>query len=108
MKHYYALIRHCGLLIAVLVAVPIAPAQQAASAFLRRPDIHGDQVVFTCEGDLWLGSIESGAARRITIHPGLENSAHFSPDGKLIAFSAQYDAASMCSSCPSQVASRSA
>ncbi len=61
------------------------------SGFLRRPDVHGDQVVFTCEGDLWLGSIAASAARRITSHPGLEIYARFSPDGKQLAFAAQYD-----------------
>ena len=60
-------------------------------SFCTRPDIHGDLVVFTCEGDLWLGSISSGDARRITSAPGAETNAHFSPDGSLIAYNAQYD-----------------
>jgi len=65
--------------------------QERPSAFLQRPDIHGDLVVFTAEGDLWLGSAAGGVARRITTHPGLETAPHFSPDGKLIAFSGEYD-----------------
>lgn len=60
-------------------------------AFLRSPDIHGDQVVFTCEGDLWLGTISTGQAVRLTRHAGVEENAKFSPDGKFIAFSAEYD-----------------
>ena len=48
-------------------------------------------MVFTCEGDLWLGSITGHSAHRITSHPGTETSAHFSPDGTQIAFTAQYD-----------------
>jgi tricorn protease len=63
----------------------------AGTQFLRRPDVHGDQIVFTSEGDLWLGSIEQGTAMRITSHDGLEGPARFSPDGQEIAFSAQYD-----------------
>ena len=60
-------------------------------SFYTRPDIHGDKVVFTCEGDLWLGDIPTHAARRITSHPGTETNARFSPDGTQIAFTAQYD-----------------
>jgi tricorn protease len=68
---------------------PIAAASQRS--FFTKPDIHGDNVVFTCEGDLWLGSISTHAARRITSHPGTESYARFSPDGSMIAFTAQYD-----------------
>jgi len=63
----------------------------ASTQFLRRPDVHGDQVVFTSEGDLWLGSIEQGTAMRITSHDGFEGPARFSPDGRTLAFSAEYD-----------------
>lgn len=63
----------------------------APPSFITRPDIHGDTVVFTCEGDLWLGGLEGGLARRITSDAGVETCAHFSPDGKMLAFNAQYD-----------------
>jgi len=58
---------------------------------LTRPDIHGIEVVFTCEGDLWLRDLKSGDARRLTSDPGLETDARFSPDGKLIAFIGNFD-----------------
>lgn len=60
-------------------------------AFLRMPDIHGDKVVFTCEGDLWVGTISTGKAIRLTRDEGLENYAKFSPDGQTIAFRGDYD-----------------
>ncbi len=59
--------------------------------FVQYPDIHGDQVVFTYEGDLWSGSVQGGAARRLTTHPGQEIAAHFSPDGAWIAFTGAFD-----------------
>lgn len=59
--------------------------------FLRYPDIHGSSVVFTSEGDLWLGDIGSGEARRLTADAGTERNAKFSPDGKTIAFEGEYD-----------------
>ncbi|MEM1182287.1 MAG: peptidase S41, partial [Acidobacteriota bacterium] len=63
----------------------------AESRLLRYPDIHGDQVVFTYAGDLWLASTAGGTARRLTTHPGVELFAKFSPDGKTVAFTGQYD-----------------
>jgi len=58
---------------------------------MRFPDISKDQVVFSYAGDLWLVSSAGGEARRITTHPGLELFPKFSPDGKWIAFTGQYD-----------------
>src|SRR5689334_13758760 len=62
-----------------------------ADSFLTWPDIHGNQIVFTAEGDLWQCSLDSVEAHRITADPGNETNAHFSPDGTQIAFSANYD-----------------
>ncbi|MDX1385810.1 MAG: peptidase S41, partial [Thermoanaerobaculia bacterium] len=77
----------CALALAIL---PAAPAD-AQTKLLRFPDIHGDQVVFTYAGDLWLAPAAGGTARRLTTHPGLELFGRFSPDGSQIAFTGQYD-----------------
>ena len=58
---------------------------------LRPPDIYGDKVVFTYGGDLWISTTSGGTATRLTAHPGVEVFAKFSPDGKWIAFTGQYD-----------------
>jgi tricorn protease len=71
----------------VLAASPAA----AQSKLLRFPDIHGDRVAFTHGGDLWLAPAAGGTATRLTSHPGLELFAKFSPDGKWLAFTGQYD-----------------
>jgi tricorn protease len=55
------------------------------------PDVHHDKVVFVYGGDLWLASTSGGVARRITESPGRELFPKFSPDGKWIAFTGQYD-----------------
>ena len=58
---------------------------------LRFPDIHKDKVAFVYGGDIWIASTGGGVARRITTHPGRELFPKFSPDGKWIAFTGQYD-----------------
>jgi tricorn protease len=63
----------------------------AQTKLLRFPDIHGDLVVFCHGGDLWKAPVAGGTAIRITAHPGQELFPKFSPDGKQIAFTAQYD-----------------
>jgi tricorn protease len=70
-----------------------ANAQQDSNStrLLRYPDLHGDRVVFTYAGDLWLASRSGGQSRRLTSHVGEESFAKFSPDGKWIAFTGDYD-----------------
>ncbi len=74
------------LLLPILVAV--APSQ---TKLLRFPDIHGDRIAFVYAGDLWTAPDQGGRAVRLTAHPGLELFPKFSPDGKWIAFTGQYD-----------------
>jgi len=69
----------------------VLAAPQAAPSFVRFPDLHGDQVVFTSEGDLWVGDLKTGTAKRLTSDPGVERNASFSPDGKNLAFEGEYD-----------------
>lgn len=77
---------------AFLTAVFLLPLDASAQTkLLRFPDIHGDRVVFTYGGDLWIAPSSGGAATRLTAHPGVEVFAKFSPDGKWIAFTGQYD-----------------
>ncbi len=78
-----------GTLLVALTCVPILASAQ--TKLLRFPDIHGDKVVFSYGGDLWTAPASGGTATRLTAHPGVEVFAKFSPDGKWIAFTGQYD-----------------
>ncbi len=71
--------------------LPLTTILAFQTAFMRMPDIHGDLVVYTCEGDLWLGSINAKSAVRLTRDAGVEKYAKFSPDGQNIAYCAEYD-----------------
>lgn len=73
-----------------LISLMIMKAQQEAK-FLRFPNVKNDNVVFSYAGDLYTVQIHGGIARRLTSHIGDELFAKYSPDGKYIAFSGQYD-----------------
>ena len=75
----------------LLLGAFAAPAAAGETRLLRYPDIHGDRIVFTYAGDLWTASTAGGAASRLTAHPGIEMFARFSPDGRHLAFTGQYD-----------------
>ena len=64
---------------------------QPAKGYYRFPDIHGDTLVFTAEGDLWSVSTSGGVARRLTTHPDEETHPSISPDGRTLAFTASYE-----------------
>jgi len=67
-----------------------APADEAR--LLRFPAIHGDKIVFGYAGDLYTVPAKGGIARRLTSdEKSYEMFPRFSPDGKNLAFTAQYD-----------------
>jgi len=76
---------------ALLMLISVVSIAQDDARLLRFPAIHDDQVVFTYAGDLYTVSASGGIARRLTSHIGYEMFARFSPDGKQIAFTGQYD-----------------
>ena len=78
------------LAVAVL-GVLAAMTADAQTKLLRFPDVHGDRVVFVYAGDLWTASTDGGTATRLTAHPGLEVFPKFSPNGRWVAFTGQYD-----------------
>ena len=58
---------------------------------LRYPNSSADKIVFVYAGDLYLVDKTGGVARKITSFEGYEMFPRFSPDGKYIAFSGEYD-----------------
>src|SRR5215472_3356271 len=58
---------------------------------LSEPAISATQIAFIYAGDLWTADLEGHNVKRLTADVGAETNPAFSPDGKWIAFSAQYE-----------------
>jgi tricorn protease len=75
----------------LLFALP-APtgAAEGPTRLLRRPTLNATQVAFEYANDIWIAPRAGGQARRLTSFPGQETNPSLSPDGRWIAFSAEY------------------
>ncbi|MDR2915035.1 MAG: PDZ domain-containing protein [Tannerella sp.] len=73
------------------MAFAIVTGKAEEARLLRFPSTNGSEIVFTYAGDLYKVSVNGGEAKRLTSHVGYEMFPRFSPDGKTIAFTGQYD-----------------
>jgi tricorn protease len=64
---------------------------QVDARLLRYPDVSETQITFVYAGDIWVAPKSGGAAHRLSSPKGEEQFPRFSPDGKHIAFSGNYD-----------------
>jgi len=82
-------------IIAVFLLLSIAFYSKAIdilnTKMLTQPTISENHVAFIYAEDLWVANLDGTFPRRLTIDAGIESNPYFSPDGKFIAFSAQYD-----------------
>ena len=76
--------------IIMLLVIEIATAEEE-SRILRFPAIYENKIVFNYAGDLYTVDSNGGTARKLTNHDGIEMFPRFSPDGKSVAFTGQYD-----------------
>jgi len=76
---------------ALLFCIPDFLQAQNEARLLRFPTVYGNKIIFSYAGDLYTVAATGGMARKLTSDVGYEMFSHFSPDGKTIAFTAQYD-----------------
>jgi tricorn protease len=79
------------LLAAASMDVSLSSAQSQPTLLVRQPTMNATHIVFAYAGDLWTVSREGGEASRLTTDVGREFNPLFSPDGKTIAFTGEYD-----------------
>lgn len=75
----------------VLALTSAAAFADSPSKLLRFPDISGEAITFVHAGDIYIVNAAGGVAQRLTSHPGQELYPKFSPDGRHIAFSGEYN-----------------
>ena len=83
-----------AVLVLAVFALSIASngaAQGDSRPLMRFPDVHHGTVVFVYGEDIWSVPATGGVATRLTLHDGQERFPKFSPDGKWIAFTGEYD-----------------
>ena len=81
-----------ALVLAAATATPLyAQPSITDTRLLAQPALSSTHVAFTYAGDLWTSRIDGTDVRRLTTADGDEQNPVFSPDGKLIAFTANYD-----------------
>lgn len=75
------------------LALGIAATLPAADRplLLQMPALSQSHIAFVYAGDLWRVARDGGEAVRLTTGVGIESNPVFSPDGKTLAFTAQYD-----------------
>jgi tricorn protease len=76
---------------ALLAACVSSPAAEPGTALLRQPAVSKDHLAFVYGGDLWVSDRDGSRPVQLTSNPAAEFAPHFSPDGRWIAFSANYD-----------------
>ena len=75
----------------VVPAVEASTGDVTDTRLLEQPALSAAHVAFIYAGDLWAASHDGSNVRRLTTDIGVESSPAFSPDGRRIAFSAQYE-----------------
>ncbi len=89
-------IRFAASILALVVAAasgpePAAAQDGAGTRMLAQPTVSADHLAFVYDGDLWLSDRDGSNPRRLTTHPGTEAGPRFSPDGRWLAFTGEYD-----------------
>lgn len=75
----------------LLALLPAFAKASGEARLLRFPATNGKEIVFSYAGDLYKVPLSGGDAHRLTSHVGYEMFPRFSPDGRTLAFTGQYD-----------------
>ena len=71
-----------------LIVTAVAPVLAQVPRILREPAMNATRIAFVYADDIWTVPREGGEARRLTSTANVRSGPCFSPDGKLIAYSA--------------------
>jgi tricorn protease len=74
---------------AACAVAPVAEAQ-SVTRLLRTPSVSSRHIAFAYANNVWVVDRAGGSARRLTSFQGQTQNPKLSPDGSLVAFSAEY------------------
>ncbi|WP_298301437.1 S41 family peptidase [uncultured Erythrobacter sp.] len=76
---------------ALLLGSALTTAAHAQTKLLRDPAVSDNAIAFAYAGDIWVAERDGSNAKRLTSHAANERDPIFSPDGSMVAFTANYD-----------------
>ncbi|WP_223584034.1 S41 family peptidase [Sphingobacterium sp. GVS05A] len=82
---------HFKFIAAFLVGTSFLQAKAQETLLLRNPSISANNIAFVYGGDIWIADKNGANPKRLTTNPGVEQNPMFSPDGKKVAFTGNYD-----------------
>jgi len=91
LRRFSALVSAVCLCLISAVTTTTARVDVADTKLLAQPATSATHVAFVYAGDLWVARHDGKDVRRLTTDDGVESNPAFSPDGRRIAFSAQYE-----------------
>jgi tricorn protease len=77
--------------LALLAAAPAAAVDVRDTRLLSQPAVSASHIAFCYADDLWVCDLDGRNVRRLTSDVGMEHSPVFSPDGRTLAFTGQYE-----------------
>jgi tricorn protease len=89
MKYFPSLFT--GLMLLILNSISVKAQDIVDTRLLWQPAISSTHIAFIYAEDLWVAHIDGSNPQRVTVSEGLESNPVFSPNGKMIAFTGQYD-----------------
>ncbi len=82
----------CVLALILAAAIPASAADGPLHAgMMRMPSVSDRQIAFVYAGDIWIVAKEGGTAMRLSSPRGEESWPRFSPDGRELAFTGNYE-----------------
>ena len=95
MKFAFLNVRHLSVVVSMatlLISLSVSALPNTRDTrMLSEPAVSATNIAFIYAGDLWVSKLDGSNVRRLTSDVGDESNPVFSPDGKLIAFNAQYE-----------------
>src|SRR5687768_14299541 len=80
-----------NLVVLLTASVAVLAVDIHDTRLLTDPAVSERHIAFAYANDVWLANVDGSGVRRLTSHPGIEAGPRFSPDGKWVAFTGQYD-----------------